>query len=227
MFFFRLLRLSRCLPASRVLDSTEGCEEVTASHDAASHDALMARMDANAARNAREEVEFELAKVKNALAVVEEARLKAEDEVSHLADERVSLLLELGTCKDEVSAIRAEALKEKRALEEAYKDGFDIIFNYGYGCCAFAHNICGSQPEVLDMMLDTSKLLSPEFFINPRCPLGAVLAEVASISVRPGEMTNAPEKEAPATVLKTDHSKVGEHLFVAEVEPGKEPAFLA
>ena len=41
--------------------------------------------------------------------------------------------------KDEVSAIRAKALKEKKALDEAYEEDFDVIFNYGYGCCAFAH----------------------------------------------------------------------------------------
>ena len=52
-------------------------------------------------------MESELARVKNALAIAKEARLKAEDEVSRLADEQVSLLLELGTCKDEVSIIRA------------------------------------------------------------------------------------------------------------------------
>ena len=69
-----------------------------------------------------------------------------------MADERVSLLLKLGTCKDEVSAIRAEALKEKEVLREAYEEGIDVIFNYGYGCCAFVHNICGSQPEVPDGM---------------------------------------------------------------------------
>ena len=40
--------------------------------------------------------------------VAEEARRKAKDEASHLADEQVSLLLELGTCKDEVSAIRVD-----------------------------------------------------------------------------------------------------------------------
>ena len=40
-----------------------------------------------------------------------------------------------------------------------------MIFNYGYGYCAFAHNICGSQPEVSDRMLDMSKPLSPEFFL--------------------------------------------------------------
>ena len=54
-------------------------------------------------------------------AVVEEARRKAEDEASLLAVERVSLLLELGTSKDEVSALQAQALKEKKALEEAYE----------------------------------------------------------------------------------------------------------
>ena len=62
------------------------------------------------------------------------------------------------------------SLKEKKALEEAYEEGLDVIFNYAYGCCAFTHNIYGSQPVVLDGMPDTSKPLSPEFFINPRCP---------------------------------------------------------
>ena len=43
-------------------------------------------------------MESELARVQNALAVAEETRWKAEDEASRLADERVSLLLELGSC---------------------------------------------------------------------------------------------------------------------------------
>ena len=81
-----------------------------------------------------------------------------------MADEQDSMLLELETYKDEVSAIQADALKEKNALEEAYDEGFDIIFNYRYGCCAFANNICRSQLEVPDGMLDTSKPLSPECF---------------------------------------------------------------
>ena len=81
-------------------------------------------------------------------------------------------------------------------MEEAYEEGFNIIFNNGYGCCAFAHNICGSRPEVLDRMSDMSKSLSPEFFINPRCPRGVVPTEAASIDVCPGEVANAPEKEA-------------------------------
>ena len=128
----------------------------------------MARVDADAAGSARAKVESELARVQNALVIVEEARLKAKAEASRLANERVSLLLELGTCKDKVSTIQAEALKEKKAMKEAYQEGFDVPFNYGYGCCAFAHNIYGSQPEVPNEMPDTSKPLSLEFFfINP------------------------------------------------------------
>ena len=122
-------------------------------------------MDADEAGSAKAKVESKLAKVQNALAIVEEARLKAKDEASCLADERVSLLLELGTCKDEVFPIWVEPLKRKKGLEEAYVEGFDVIFNYRYGCCAFAHNIYGSQPEVPDGMLDTSKSLSSEFFL--------------------------------------------------------------
>ena len=47
-------------------------------------------------------------------------RRKTEDEASHLAVDLVSLLLELETSKDEVSSIRVQALKEKKALDEAY-----------------------------------------------------------------------------------------------------------
>ena len=71
--------------------------------DATHHEAFMARMDADAAGSARAIVESELAKVQNALVISEEARWKAEDKASCLAVERVSLLLEFKTSKDEVS----------------------------------------------------------------------------------------------------------------------------
>ena len=64
-----------------------------------------------------------------------------EDESSRLADERVSLLLKLGVSKDELTGVWPEATKEKKAVEEVLDVGFDVIFNYGYGCCSFAHNI--------------------------------------------------------------------------------------
>ena len=124
-----------------------------------------------------------------------------------------------------MSAIWAKALKEEKALEEAYKEGLDIIFNYGYGCCAFAHNIFESQPKVPDGMSDMSKPLSAEFFNNPRCPPSVVPTEAASIDIRPGEVTNAPKREAPAVVLDMDNSKASEHLSATKVGPSNEPVF--
>ena len=189
------------------------------------HEASVSRMDVDGTGSARAKVESKLARVQNALAVIEEARRKAEDEANCLAVKRVSMILELRTSKDEMSALQAQALKEKKALEEAYEEGFDVIFNYGYGCCAFTHNICRSQPVVAVGMPDTSKPLSPEFFINPRCPQGAVLAEATTINVRPGEAMITPERKAPATVLGIDISEAGEHLSIVEVGLGNEPDF--
>ena len=102
-----------------------------------------------------------------------------------------------------------------------------MIFNYGYGCCVFAHNICKSQLEVPDGMPDTSKPISPEFFINPRCPLGAIPTEAASINVRPGEVTIEPKREVPVVVIEKDNSGAGEHLSTAKVGQGKELVFSA
>ena len=56
-----------------------------ADRDAACHNALIAHMDANAARSARAKVESKLSRVQNALAVVEEARWKAKEEASRLS----------------------------------------------------------------------------------------------------------------------------------------------
>ena len=100
-----------------------------------------------------------------------------------------------------------------------------MIFNYGYGCCAFAHNICGSQPVVPDGMPDTSKPLSPKFFINPQCPPGTVPAEAVTSDVRPGEAMITPEREALVAVPRKDISEAGEHLFASEVRLGNEPDF--
>ena len=88
-------------------EAKEGVQKVArveAERDAAHHKVSMARMDADAAGSAKAKVEFELARVQNALVVLDEARRKEEDEASRLAVKRVSLLLKLGTSKDEVSA---------------------------------------------------------------------------------------------------------------------------
>ena len=56
------------------------------------------------------------------MAASREAWQKAEEEAGRLTDEGVSLLLELGASKDEISAFREETSKEKKALEEAFDD---------------------------------------------------------------------------------------------------------
>ena len=104
-----------------------------------------------------------------------------------MTDERVSLLVELGASKDELSAFRVEVAKEKKALEAEYDASFEAIFNYGYGCYAFAHNICGSKRKILDGMPGTLKPLTPKFFVNPRCPpivvpVGAGIAPKVGVS---------------------------------------------
>ena len=71
-------------------EAKEGFEKVArakAERDVAHHEALMARMDADAAGSARAKVESELARIQNALAVSEEARWKTEDEACRLAVE--------------------------------------------------------------------------------------------------------------------------------------------
>ena len=99
-----------------------------------------------------------------------------------------------------------------------------MIFNYSYGCCAFVHNICGSQLVVPNRMPDMSKSLSREFFINPRCPPSVVPTEAATINVRSGEAMIVSKREVPAAVLdEADISEVGEHLSAAEVGLGNEP----
>ena len=96
--------------------------------------------------------------------------MKAEEENSRLTDERLSLILELGTIKDDFAALREKAVADREVMEAEFDGSSDTLFNYGYGCCVFTHNICGSKPQIQDGMLDPSIPLTPEFFANPRCP---------------------------------------------------------
>ena len=101
-----------------------------------------------------------------ALVAVGEACRKAEEENCRLTDERLSLIMELGASKEELSTFQEKATMERKAMEEEFDESSDVIFNYGYGCCAFTHNICGSKPMIPVGMPDTSKLLSPKFILS-------------------------------------------------------------
>ena len=100
----------------------------------------------------------------------EEARHKAEAETPRLEVEQMSHLLELMVDKDKVSSLHSQASKDKEAMEEDYQKALEVIFAYGYECCAFKHNICRDQLEVLNGMLDSVDPLLVEFFVNSRCP---------------------------------------------------------
>ena len=84
--------------------------------------------------------------------------------------------MELGTIKDDFVALREKAIADREAMEAELDVSGDTLFNYGYGCCVFMHNICRSKPQIPDGMPDPSVPLTPEFFANPRCPPSALSA---------------------------------------------------
>ena len=86
------------------------------------------------------------------------------------------MLVKLRASKDELSTFKAETSKEKKAMEAKFDVAFEVSFNYGYGCCAFEHNIYGSKLGIPNVTSGTSQPLSLEFFVNPRCPPDVVLA---------------------------------------------------
>ena len=83
-------------------------------------------------------------------------------------------------------------------MEEDYHKAPKVIFAYGYGCCMFKHNICGSQLEVLNNMPDSSDPLPPEFFTNPKCLPVSTVTEAAV--VKANETSKDPKENASVDV---------------------------
>ena len=131
------------------------------------------------AESARPKAESECEVVQKALSLAREACTKAEEENSRLADERLSLILELGTIKDDFAALWEKVVADREAMEAKFDASGDTLFNYDYGCCVFTHNICESKPQIPDGMSDPSVLLTPKFFAYPRSPLNTSSAAPA------------------------------------------------
>ena len=106
------------------------------------------------------------------MAAKEDCR-RVEEENGPLTDERLSLLVELRPTKDDFVAFQEKSFAKGSALKAEFDVSSDVIFNYGYGCYAFAHDIRGSKPKIPLGMPDTSTPLTSEFFVNPRCPPGS------------------------------------------------------
>ena len=98
------------------------------------------------AESARLKVESEREAAQKALSLPGEACIKAEEENNRLTDEWLSLILELGTIKVDLAALREKAVADREAMEAEFDARGDTLFNYGYGCCVFTHNICESKP---------------------------------------------------------------------------------
>ena len=160
-------------------EGTEGAVGAEKERGEAKEEAQIARLTTD--EKAR--VEDDLARVRDALVVAEEAKRKAEAKTARLEVEWTSLLLELGAVKDEVSSFQSQVGKDKEALEEDYQKALKVIFAYGYGCCMFKHNICGSQPKVPDDVPDSSNPLPLVFFANPRCLSVPTVIEAAAVKV--------------------------------------------
>ena len=145
-------------------------------------------------------MEVDLTKALNSLEAAEKGGHRSEDEITcleaefaHVEAEWESLLLELKASKREVSSLHARASKDKEDMAEDYHGSLDLIFAYNYGCCAFKNKICRDQLDIPDRMLNSSNLLSLDFFDNSRCPLvlvadKAIDAEVSQVgAVRDSE----------------------------------------
>ena len=73
-----------------------------------------------------------------------------------MADEKFTLVIELGSVNDEFAAFREKADAGRETMEAEFDSSGDTLFNYGYGCCTFTHNICGSKPQIPDGMPNPS-----------------------------------------------------------------------
>ena len=130
-----------------------------------------------------------------------------EEESSCLTDKWLSLILELGTIKDDLAALREKVIADREAMEAEFDASGDMLFNYGYGCCVFTHNICGSKPQIQDKMSDPSVPLTSEFFANPRCPpstsSSAPASDLAAVS-REERLENNPTAAGEEVTLPMD-----------------------
>ena len=128
---------------------------------------------------------------------------KAEEENGYLADEKLALVIELGALKDEYAVFWEKTAVDRESMEAEFDSSGDNLFNYGYGCCAFEHNICGSKPEIPDSMPNPLVPITAKFFANPHCPSNTSAA--ASV---PGSIVVIEEDRSTIILPTTDEETV-------------------
>ena len=63
-----------------------------------------------------------------------EACRKAEEENNCLKNERLALVMELGTIKDDFAAFREKVVTVRETMEVEFDASGNTLFNYGCGC---------------------------------------------------------------------------------------------
>ena len=125
--------------------------------------------------DAKAKVEVDLTKALNSLVAAEEGGRRSEAKIAGLGvklarieveftrvkAERASLSLELKASKSEVSSLHARVDKDREDMVKDYQGSLELIFAYGYGCCAFKNNICGYRLEIPEVMPDSANPFSP------------------------------------------------------------------
>ena len=86
------------------------------------------------AEEARQKAESEHEATREALSLAGEACKKAKEESGRLENERLSLVIELGTVKDEFATFLEKAAADRETMEAEFDSSGDALFNYGYGC---------------------------------------------------------------------------------------------
>ena len=110
-----------------------------------------------------------------------------------------------------LSPSRDKAAAYKEAIEAEFNSSGDTLFNYGYGCCAFTYNICGSKPQIPDGMPNPSVPLTSEFFANPRCPPSPSAAASTLDPIVVGaedRLENSPTAAVEEAVLLVDQERM-------------------
>ena len=83
------------------------------------------------AENARQRAESEHGAAREALALTGEACREAEEENDLLTGERLALIMELGTIKDDFAAFRDKVVADRKTMEAEFDASGDTLFNYG------------------------------------------------------------------------------------------------
>ena len=141
--------------------------------DAARREASTSRLAAEAAGDAKARVDDELARVRISLISEEERGREAKAEIARLKVEYASLQSSLEEHQREAAVRRSQEEVERKKTKEDYLGCLEDAFVYGYGCCAFAHNIRNDQPAVPSGMPPFDEPLPASFFEDPRCPPGS------------------------------------------------------